>query len=42
MVKENINQEFRLKNREERKNYFTKEIDQNELVSKDHKKVSAN
>ena len=41
MVKENINQEFRLKNREERNNYFTKEIDQNELVSKDHKKVSA-
>ena len=35
----NINQEYRLKNIDERKNYFIKEINQNELMSKKHKKV---
>ena len=39
MVEENINQEFRLKNIDETRNYFIKEIDQNELMSKKHKKV---
>ena len=39
MVEENIRQEFRLKNIEETRNYFTKEIDQNELTSKKNKKV---
>ena len=31
MSKENISQEFRLKNIEETRNYFIKEIDQNEF-----------
>ena len=39
MSKENISQEFRLKNIEETRNYFIKEIYQNELMSKKHKKV---
>ena len=39
MVEENIRQEFRLKNIEETRNYFIKEIDQNELASKKNKKV---
>ena len=34
MVEENINQEFRLKNIDETRNYFLKEIEQNELMSK--------
>ena len=34
MFEENISQEFILKNIEEMKNYFIKEIDQNELMSK--------
>ena len=34
---ENINQEFRLKNMEEMRNYLTEEISQNELMSKKHK-----
>ena len=33
MGEENISQEFRLENLEEIKNYFIKEIDQNELMS---------
>ena len=33
MGEENIIQEFRLKNLEEIKNYFIKEISQNELMS---------
>ena len=33
MVEENISQEFRLKN------YFLEEIEQNELMSRKHKKV---
>ena len=32
MAEENINQEFRLKNIDESRNYFIKEIDQNELI----------
>ena len=41
MVKENISQEFRLKNIDKIKNYFLEEIEQNELMSRKHKKVSA-
>ena len=40
MGEENISQEFRLKNIEETKYYFIKEINQSELMSKKHKKVS--
>ena len=39
MLEENINQEFRLKNIDETRNYFLEEIKQNELMSKEHKKV---
>ena len=39
MVEENISQEFRLKNIDETKSYFLEEIQQNELMSKKHKKV---
>ena len=39
MVEENITQEFRLKNIDETRNYFFEEIEQNELMSKKHKKV---
>ena len=39
MVEENISQEFRLKNINETKNHFLEEINQNELMSKKHKKV---
>ena len=39
MAEENISQEFRLKNIHEKRNYFLKEIEQNELISKKHKKV---
>ena len=39
MVEENINQEFRLKNIDETRNYFLEEIEQNELMSRKHKKV---
>ena len=38
MTEENITQEFRLKNVEEIKNLFIKEIDQKKLMSKRHKK----
>ena len=34
-----MSQEFRLKNIDERRNYFLEEIKQNELMSKKHKKV---
>ena len=37
MSEENINQKFRLKNIGETRNYFIKEINQNELMSKKHK-----
>ena len=40
MPKENISQEFRLKNIKETRNYFIKEIDQNEFMSSRHKKIS--
>ena len=39
MSEENINQEFRLKNIDETRNYFLEKIKQNELMSKKHKKV---
>ena len=39
MVEENISQEFWLKYIDETRNYFLKEIEQNELMSKKHKKV---
>ena len=39
MAEENIKQEFRLKNIDEIRNYFIKEIKQNQLMSKKHKKV---
>ena len=39
MSEENISQEFRLKNIDETRNYFIKEINQNELMSKKHKKI---
>ena len=39
MKEENISQEFRLKNIEETRNYFIKEMDNNELIIKKHKKV---
>ena len=39
MVKENIFQEFKLKNINETRNYFLEEIEQNELMSREHKKV---
>ena len=38
MVEENIHQEFRLKDIDATRNYFLKELDQNELMSKKHKK----
>ena len=34
-----INQKFRLKNIDETRNYYIKEINQNELMSKKHEKV---
>ena len=34
-----MDQEFRLKKIDERRNYLIKEINQNELISKKHKKV---
>ena len=40
MVKENISQEFRLKNDGETRNYFIKEVEKNQSMSKKHKKVS--
>ena len=38
MTKENISQEFRLKNIDEIRNYSTEQINQNELIKKKHKK----
>ena len=40
MPEENINQEFRLKEIDEIRNYLTKEINRNELMSEKHKNVS--
>ena len=39
MSEKNINQEFRLQKLDEIKNYLLKQINQNELMSKKHKKV---
>ena len=41
MPKENMNQEFRLKKKEidEIRNYLIEQINQNELMSRKHKKV---
>ena len=39
MPEENINQEFRLKKINKRRNYLIEEINQNELMSKKHKNV---
>ena len=37
MVKENIDQQFRLKNIDETRNYFIEEMNQHESMSKNHK-----
>ena len=37
IVEENINQEFRLKNIDETKNYFIEDINQHKLMSKKYK-----
>ena len=39
MAEENLSQEFGLKNIDETRNYLIEEINQNELISKTHKKV---
>ena len=39
MTEENIEQKFSLKEIDEKRNYFIEEINQNELISKKHKKV---
>ena len=39
MAEKDMNQEFRLKKIEEIRNYFIKEINQNKLMSKKHKKL---
>ena len=39
MVEENISQEFRLKVIDETRNYFVREIEQNELIIKNNKEV---
>ena len=36
MVEENIRHKFRLKNIDERRNYFLEDIKQNELMSNNH------
>ena len=41
IVEENISQEFRLKTLDETRNYLLEEIEQNELMSRKHKKVCA-
>ena len=41
MGEENIAEEFRLKNLDERRNYLFEEIEQNELVSRKHRKFCA-
>ena len=38
-MKKNISQEFRLKNIHEKRNYFLEKIEQNQLLSRRHKKV---
>ena len=39
VTEKNISQEFRLENIDETRNYFLEEIEQNELMSRKHKKV---
>ena len=39
MAEEKISQEFRVKNIDEKRNYFIEEMKQNDLTSKNHKKV---
>ena len=39
MAEENTSQELRLQNISKTKNYFIKNVDQNELMTKNHKKV---
>ena len=39
MVEQNLSQEFRFKNIDETKHYFYEEIEQNELMSRKHKKI---
>ena len=39
MKEENTTQKFRLKKIEKARNYYIKEIDQNELMGKQHKKI---
>ena len=39
MVQENISQEFRLKNRDETRNYFIEKVSQNELISNEQRKI---
>ena len=39
MLDEKIRQEFRLKNTDKTRDYFIEEIEQNDLISKKHKKV---
>ena len=41
IVEEDISQEFRLKNKDETKNYLIEELNRNELMSKKHKNVCA-
>ena len=41
MTKESISQEFRLKNIDERRNYFIEEINQIEVINKNRRKVCA-
>ena len=42
IIEENIYQQLIFKNTDKTRNYFLKEIEQNELMSKKHKKVCAN
>ena len=42
MTKENISQESRLENIDETRNYFLEEVKQNELMSRNQKKVCTN
>ena len=39
MVQENISQEFRLKNRDETRNYFIEKVNQNKLISNEQRKI---
>ena len=39
MIEENIGRYFRLKNMDKARNYFVEEIQQNEMITKKHKKI---